>query len=298
MDLPFETNAHLVQSLKLQCDIEKFREFLQAFPDISLPQLTSTEILGHCATDDQAFINFIQHGSYTGWKELAITLHHSTIRKPAFGTRLFEAVAGNAALSIEVLRFDWNGRFESKDIDMILCSAPNLKELWITSNRPTRRTSMLYAPEIVDSEWICNDLKVFSCRIGGIPRPDIIRQICGSPPSVFTLNELHQKSATLQSQVYSKLARFKKLQVLRLGWSLDDGDQNSLAQDREFYRQYGCLAMTVDSGLDIMKDLKDLRVVELQDMEVYVDGDREKTWFAENWPHAVISTTGYEDNET
>ncbi|KAG0248560.1 hypothetical protein BGZ95_008004, partial [Linnemannia exigua] len=47
--------------------------------------------------------------------------------------------------------------------------------------------------------------------------------------------------------------------------------------DEEVYRQYDCLEMTSDNGLDLLRDPKELRVVELQDMEIYVNGDKEKT---------------------
>ena len=50
--------------------------------------------------------------------------------------------------------------------------------------------------------------------------------------------------------------------------------------------------MTLDSGLDLSKNLKDLRVVGLEDMAVYIGRDKELSWVAENWPHAVIGTEG------
>ncbi|KAG0368595.1 hypothetical protein BGX24_002763, partial [Mortierella sp. AD032] len=89
------------------------------------------------------------------------------------------------------------------------------------------------------------------------------------------------------------LGRLTKLRELRLGLSVDPTRYpNYQRGDREIYRQYDCLAMTLDSGLDLLKGLKELRVVGLEDMEVYIDGDGEQSWFAEHWPLAKI---GYED---
>lgn len=43
--------------------------------------------------------------------------------------------------------------------------------------------------------------------------------------------------------------------------------------------------MNLGSGLDLLKGLKELKVV------VYVKGEKERAWFKEKWPHATIITT-------
>jgi hypothetical protein len=43
--------------------------------------------------------------------------------------------------------------------------------------------------------------------------------------------------------------------------------------------------------LDLLKGLKHLQIVGLDDMEIYIDGDSGHCWFAETWRHAKISTT-------
>ncbi|KAG0359383.1 hypothetical protein BGX24_005780, partial [Mortierella sp. AD032] len=52
--------------------------------------------------------------------------------------------------------------------------------------------------------------------------------------------------------------------------------------------------MTLDSGLDLLRNLKYLRIVGLTDMEVYIDGDKEQKWVAEHWPNAALEFIGYE----
>lgn len=71
----------------------------------------------------------------------------------------------------------------------------------------------------------------------------------------------------------------------------ESGDSISRKIFRSYYKLYDCLAMILDSGLGLLRGLKNLRIVGLEDMEIYIDGDSERSWFAENWPDAKISTT-------
>lgn len=48
--------------------------------------------------------------------------------------------------------------------------------------------------------------------------------------------------------------------------------------------------MTLLRGLDLLKDLKDLELVELENMDVYIDGDKEQSWFAGHWLRVCIET--------
>jgi hypothetical protein len=52
---------------------------------------------------------------------------------------------------------------------------------------------------------------------------------------------------------------------------------------KEYWRQYDCHAITLESGLDLLKRLKGLRIVGLKGMGVYVDVDQE---MAKLWPNA------------
>ncbi|KAF9284987.1 hypothetical protein BGZ88_009721 [Linnemannia elongata] len=53
-----------------------------------------------------------------------------------------------------------------------------------------------------------------------------------------------------------------------------------------------CLAMGFETGLDLMVDLKDLRKVGLEDMDVDIGNFVEQAWAAYNWPHATIRYPG------
>ena len=46
--------------------------------------------------------------------------------------------------------------------------------------------------------------------------------------------------------------------------------------------------MTVDGGLDLLSGPRELRKVDLTNVEVYIDSEREQRWFKENWPLAKV----------
>ncbi|KAK3848409.1 MAG: hypothetical protein J3R72DRAFT_500160 [Linnemannia gamsii] len=209
----------------------------------------------------------------------------------------FDALIEHAAPTLEVLRFEGVLTISGNDINRTLCSAPNLKELRFAHDGIYGANSCIKAQDIVNSEWVCNDLEVFAWPIGAIPRPDITRALYGGRNhGGGTL----QESINLQRRVYAKLARLTKLRELSLGmpltmdkpWVIDDVE--IYVGSTEDYRQCDGLAMTLDSGLDLLRDLKNLRIVGLTDMEVYIDGDKEQTWVAEHWPNATIEFIGYE----
>ncbi|KAF9152777.1 hypothetical protein BG015_004732 [Linnemannia schmuckeri] len=47
-----------------------------------------------------------------------------------------------------------------------------------------------------------------------------------------------------------------------------------------------------EAGLDLLRDLKELRKVGLEDMDVNVGNFAEQAWVAYNWPHATVRYTG------
>ncbi|KAF9964430.1 hypothetical protein BGZ70_006463, partial [Mortierella alpina] len=48
--------------------------------------------------------------------------------------------------------------------------------------------------------------------------------------------------------------------------------------------QYECLSFTLESGLDLLRDLKELRVIDLSNMAVGIDGEAEQQWMKKHWP--------------
>ncbi|KAF9083019.1 hypothetical protein BGX23_011847, partial [Mortierella sp. AD031] len=46
--------------------------------------------------------------------------------------------------------------------------------------------------------------------------------------------------------------------------------------------------MSVESGLDLLKNLKRLEMVDVRDMETYMGHKKERKWVKENWPQAGV----------
>jgi hypothetical protein len=287
-----KANGHLIHSLKFRSEVyEVLRTFLPFCPP-TFQQLTSAEF--ECSLEfvyDADIAQFINLSS-AEWRRLVF---RESIRPKLgieFGPKSFEALFKHAK-SLEIFRMETRNSTAEKNIDRLLCTAPKLKELYLSGNYETILGGWLDARVIVNSEWVCADLEVFHCRIGNIPRPDITRTIARKSASKHVKRGTKEESVGLQRQIYSKLARLTKLQELRLGLQMDTKSADYFRGNKEFWRQYDCLAMTVESGLDLLKGLKDLRIVGLEDMEIYIDGDAEQSWFEENWPNVTIGQTDY-----
>ncbi len=109
-----------------------------------------------------------------------------------------------------------------------------------------------------------------------------------------------ESSYKVQRQVYTQLGKLTKLRELVLSLSLESArlrhpvdladyewETEGLYYDSRFQqaeRQYECLSFTLESGLDLLRDLKELRVIKLNDMAVGIDGEEEQRWVKEHWP--------------
>ncbi|KAK3848397.1 MAG: hypothetical protein J3R72DRAFT_484616 [Linnemannia gamsii] len=307
MDLPLEsgseawqdslsralkTSGHLVQSLKLRSMGKgDLHSFLECCPS-TFPQLTSAGIEGsEDSGEDKDIARFIELCS-VGWKKLVFRKTEGAKSQGHFSFRhqAFEALCKHTS-TLEIFRIEFRSTLGCDQTNHLLCSAPNLKELYFAWNWEYNYGGWMNASGIVQSDWICHNLEVFACQIGEIPRPDITRYIYDREADSFTYPGSRQRSIELQRQVYSKLAKLTKLRELRLGFVLDTTHLSYGREDAEIYRQYDCLAMTLESGLDLLKGLQNLRVVDLSNMEIYIDGDEEQSWFAEHWPNATILET-------
>jgi hypothetical protein len=232
-----------------------------------------------------------------GWKRLTYNMRAFAGTPFVYGEDFYNGLLKHAE-TLEILRLEGCSYSDGTGIHQFMCLAVNLKELYISSDRQHSLSGYLDARTIMDTDWRCDNLEVFVCPIRGVPRPDITRRVQGNlGKAQLRRSSTMEESVDIQRRIYTKLARFTKLRELRMGFRVDSRDSyyQHRREDKEVYRQYDCLAMTLDSGLDILKNLKDLRVVGLEDMEIYIDGDKEQTWFAEHWPHATIE---YEDYRT
>lgn len=166
--------------------------------------------------------------------------------------------------------------------DQLLCSVLHLKVLCLQNDHGFPFGSRIDAQAISNSDWICLGLEVFGCQIAGIPRPDITHTIGGSPESHHVLPGTLQDSIDIQRKIYSRVGRFTKLRKLTLGFPVLTDEEEVPERHMDFYRQFCCPAMTIDSGLDLLSGLKELRKVDLTNLEVYIDNEREQRWVKEN----------------
>ncbi|KAF9126621.1 hypothetical protein BGX30_015159, partial [Mortierella sp. GBA39] len=283
-----KANGHLIHSMKFRSEVYCVLEDFLRFCPPKFQQLTSAEF--DCSLE---FVNDPDIAYSAKWRRLVF---RESIRPKLgieFSRKSFEALLKHAG-TLEIFRLETRNSVEDTHIDQLLCTAPRLKELYLSGNYDTSLGGWLDARTIVKSEWVCQDLEVFRCRIGNISRPEITRTICRKPAAKRHVKRgTMEESINLQRQVYAKLARLTKLRVLRLGLPMDTNSKDYSRGNKEYWRQYDCLAMTLESGLDILKRLGSLRTVGLEDMEIYIDDDKEQTWFAENWPHATIGQSDY-----
>ncbi|KAF9142672.1 hypothetical protein BGX30_002420 [Mortierella sp. GBA39] len=291
-----KTHGGNIRSIRLSCPYDKYESpttFWIHCPT-DLPLLDSMTMIGQCP------LGWIYLPLYcppsVKWKKLVFCMNGYAGSNSIYNKKFFNFLDKHAP-TLEVFRLAWLSFADGNCVNRLLSMAPNLRELYILSDRQEMEGGVLDAREIARTDWVCTGLEVFVCRIGNIPRPDITRHVSYSLSRERVKSGTLEESIEIQRQVYSRLARFTRLRELRLGFPV-----NSRASyferrrgDKGRYRQYNCLAMTMESGLDLLKDLKELRSVGLQDMEIYIDGDKEQAWFAENWPKATIE---YEDYQT
>ncbi|KAG0317115.1 hypothetical protein BGZ97_005895 [Linnemannia gamsii] len=280
-----KNNGHLIQSLRLVADKIRFCRFLAYCPP-TFPQLTSVWIDGVHNGEEDDLADFLDLCT-AGLKEVVYGLRDDKWQAFQFGFTAAEALTKHAA-TLEVFRLEGDYRSDGDPIDHLLCSLPNLKELSFVGNCVHDRGGFMNAREIVSSEWVCTNLEVFGCGINSIFRPELEEEIANESKSAK--EESRQRSIDLQRQIYSQLARFTKLRKLSLGFPAEE----LMYFSKEQYRQRDGLAMTLESGLDLLKGLKDLQEVELYYMDVGIGNPAEEAWVAENWPKAHIGRIIYE----
>ncbi|KAG0206420.1 hypothetical protein BGX33_007428 [Mortierella sp. NVP41] len=285
------TNGHLIRSIYLPYhDMHTLSDFLKHCPP-TFAQLTSATFGGMKGSDEE-IADFIDRTS-AGWEELCFYQFYDPLARFEFGQLTVQAVLKHAS-TLRNLVLEEASDFDSKAIQQLLCSAPNLESLDLLAsfNRMEGEVggAVLDALDMVGYDWVCRNLHEFSCQIGNIPRPDITRNIDNGPACVYLVEGTHQESIDLQRRVYSQLARLPKLTRLTLNAAIDYASDFKRIHN-EWYRSYTCPSMSLESGLDLLKDLKELRVVNLEDMEVSINNDAEKKWVAEHWPKAKIVYT-------
>ncbi|KAK5827686.1 hypothetical protein F5H01DRAFT_332081 [Linnemannia elongata] len=235
----------------------------------------------------------ILSASTAGWKSLG--LPQQLYDAHLFGHPSIAELLRHAG-TLENLRLDGSSRLPSFAIQQLLSSAPNLRRLdAIRKDRSLDPDFELDANDVASGKpWVCSKLESLKVRIVGVPRPDLTRRSNGRPLEGPLHQGTMEESRRIQLGVYQQLGRLTNLKQLVLGHDDVDVTRGCLHDERlsegEYYRdgdaiqkghQYECLEMTVESGMDAMAEMRELRVLELEAMEV---GELDRRWTEKNWP--------------
>ncbi|GJJ69782.1 hypothetical protein EMPS_02130 [Entomortierella parvispora] len=289
--------GHLIQTLKIKCRKDDLELFMDEAPD-KFSRLHSIELIGNDYSDD-VIANLLRQCSRqcggVGPRRVVFNIDDCLIGEKSeigFGPESARALKDHFP-TLEVLRAE-GAVFSSKEIKKLLCSTPKLREFNILPKDPEQAPwlgfpSSLRASDTAHPNWACTSLVVFGCPVTGIPYGEYGK----------LMDCVQQKRIELHKSVYSQLARLTHLEELRLGTHYDPDNMDSFSDDYDEWndRQYDCLSMTLESGLDMLKRLKNLRVVDLEGMDVGIDGEGEQKWVAEHWPKASVLTSSDDTEE-
>ena len=255
---------------------------------------------------DAALVDYLSM-STKGWITIGVPTVH-------FGPLSVAALLKHTA-TLENLMIQGCSGISSSTIQQILTTATNLKRLRALTPYRSAHSSViaLDANDLVRSKWVCLGLETFRCQITGVPRPDIRHKMNGRPLAGRLHGFSMQDSYHVHRQVYEQLSALTKLKELRLGFSIwdygwrenfyedDDNEveysdiaqQNLARQNMSIYRnlprhlelgrQYECLALTLDSALDILRTLTELEVIDFRRMQIGFWRETEQLWARDHW---------------
>lgn len=166
-----------------------------------------------------------------------------------------------------------DSRIRSKDLQAILCRAPNLQRFDAIDTFATDEFNVfLEAEDMIGSEWATTSMTEFHCKIK-VRRPEQ-HKYPGRPEHDLDTAELRESRA-LQRQVYARLATQKQLQELHLHQKL----YSTAAQS---HHQWDSLEMTLESGLGDLAGLKDMKALGVQGIDHRIC-KAELEWMRTHW---------------
>ncbi|KAF9344360.1 hypothetical protein BGX26_004461 [Mortierella sp. AD094] len=182
------------------------------------------------------------------------------------------------------------GKFQSDDLLLLLSSTPNLRTLrcigdGVYQNWPE---ASIESVAFIDLDHDTTSLKTWACeaslrelaiKITNIPRPDL------EGKSGVVEETCTNRGREIQNRVYERLARFTNLETLWLGHSFCIFDGSYVWGHGGF--QTDCLEMSLESGLDKLGGLKELRELNLSHMNTRIQL-KEIKWMVEHWPKLRI----------
>ncbi|KAF9298502.1 hypothetical protein BGZ74_009359 [Mortierella antarctica] len=200
------------------------------------------------------------------------------------GCHMAERLAAAAILSIaaNLEHLDVRGTgYNGGIVHAILCQARNLKSITLMEEYYSAAND---AVELWDTSqgWVCTSLELFRGKIS-VSRPrdeeDVIdNEDDDEDLGPITIDESHES----QRRMYHQLAQLTQLQELYLGQPLYPGDNDGML-DYYLLQQQDCLEMSLESGLEELASLKELRVLDVSNMDHRIT-DAERKWMRTYWP--------------
>ncbi|KAF9546397.1 hypothetical protein EC957_009746 [Mortierella hygrophila] len=268
------------------------------FTDDSLEKLSSA-LRSSCPDLNELSLNCMTGGSQAdeqiamlirssrAWKNLSLSFFHG------FGPLSTAALIHQHSTTLETLVLTECDGFCSEDIQTVLSSCVNLRSFQAMTSSGTEFSSTVYldASEMVDSPWVCLGLEKLKLVITGIARPDLKKDQYGRRLT-GPLHDGTIQGYEMQQIVYSQLGNLTRLQELWLGHDKPDLDDEENYHPTEVDgqwryidpdEQFECLEFSLRSGLNLLGGLTELRVLNMDRMNIRV-GLSEVQWMASKWP--------------
>lgn len=275
------------------------------------PCLTELALCGVIALSDSCLAALLR-SSQPGWKVLEL-------EEPVlFSREAYAALLECVSTTLEVLRIkSWRGFYLERCSSLLSTTTRGqFRRLEGVANGQMDDTTKEFTVHAQDSykghrvemarrkkqgkhtdnrSWIAlgPSMEYLQLAISGVPRPDVVCWRSGEPLPIQATSHHHRYKA--QKWIYRQLASMSGLQELilgkpdfcisfrRLDTSMSSIEiEDALSTGFATY-QYDCLEFSLESGLDILSGLKELRVLDVKSTAHRI-GVAELEWMRIHWP--------------
>ncbi|KAK3815470.1 MAG: hypothetical protein J3Q66DRAFT_389294 [Benniella sp.] len=275
-----------VEALELTCESSNFQPIATIiktfFPNLNTISFGQDV---HLQTVQDIGLATVLLTSQLGWRSVKLTATAD------LGERSWAALSRHASTLENFSMARWRDQNGAKPCPF-LTTFPRLKSFVTISEGFIRKWDItpIDANEWIHMDplsgsltpWPCeNSLTDLRIRISGIPRLDVVRDQRSKKRQPISWGFYPGEERVIQHRVYERLSRFVNLEVLWLGHNSYDYELLDCSD------QYECLEMSLESGLDQLRGLKRLRVLNVSLMATRI-GQKEAQWMAEQWPELRV----------
>ncbi|KAF9911843.1 hypothetical protein EC991_002146 [Linnemannia zychae] len=258
---------------------------------LSLPLANSNESIAHALLSST---DVDSGGIKKVWQAINLGQYPMDGITEADSKAIVHAASQRGTQRLKVNGEDW---LKGEELLTILRECPTLR----VHDCGYERYPTVSAYDMILKPWSCKWLKSLHLIIAGIPRPDVTIDCMNKP--IPAGDPLHSgsmdESRVLQRQVCAQLGALVCLEELCLGYSrlrdvvteeIIDDDGSQIVQKYNPFLQLTCLELTLESGLDLMSELKSLETFSVWGMDHRI-GKKELHWMQRHW-HSVRTVNG------